>query len=551
MLIKRETICMVVTAISSIVILTVLGLDGRFFAQEVKPADKYFILNSSLMKDSHKINPQNRRILRKSIAEFGAVPNDAVDDTSAIQKTIDEVARAGGGIVDIPKGVYLVSINRKARHSPAIVLHSNIILQGEGASQSIIKVADKQGNYETIFGAESLSTPIKNLGIYDLGIDGNGSKNPVRGELDLQAVDLFRYAVRIFVGEHIKIERNRFFNQTCVNTITVNGDTVKDVIISNNTFDSIGGGKADYDHSTIYAHGSQITITNNRFFSRSGSGTKGARAALDIHGSNHTITGNKIVGYLYGIHATGVNIPQGSSRQLYANNLIKGVSSGIILWSNYSGNHREGSALSNVVVRGNQITIDVEGWKGFFDEEPRSGIVFEPSLDAPIQNLSIINNRIRFTAGAKSSRRSDYFSGGITLWEHQYSRVPVIGMKILNNTIMNTPGPGMYFNSRLEDVQIMGNTIMNTGQSQYKFEDIYRSAILISDEISKVQIDANTFADSKSTMKFGIVMLSKCLQDCAATRNQTQIKSRTKFNFFFQPSDARNSQWVIDTINGR
>jgi hypothetical protein len=78
------------------------------------------------------------RLLGLDVRDFGAVPNDNIDDTSAIQAAIDSLPRSSGvptgaapagGIVLLPAGVF--DINRSIR------LHSGVTLRGSGVNTVI------------------------------------------------------------------------------------------------------------------------------------------------------------------------------------------------------------------------------------------------------------------------------------------------------------------------------------------------------------------------------------------------------------------------------
>ncbi len=66
-----------------------------------------------------------------NVADFGAIPNDGIDDSLAIQLAIDEASNNGGGIVFIPKGMYRIKGGTK-EHTLTIK-SSNITLKGEAA----------------------------------------------------------------------------------------------------------------------------------------------------------------------------------------------------------------------------------------------------------------------------------------------------------------------------------------------------------------------------------------------------------------------------------
>ncbi len=66
--------------------------------------------------------------------KFGALADDDLDDTAAIQAAIESAGEAGGGIVFLPKGRYIVHGTAKA---PFLRIRSNhVILRGQGDSAS-------------------------------------------------------------------------------------------------------------------------------------------------------------------------------------------------------------------------------------------------------------------------------------------------------------------------------------------------------------------------------------------------------------------------------
>jgi Pectate lyase superfamily protein len=173
-----------------------------------------------------------------SVKDFGAIGNGIADDTTAIQKAIDTVEKSGGGVVFFSSGTYKVTINPST--SQAITIRSKLTLRGSGHKKSIIKLGDRQGNYNSILAGETYGSDLSDFAIYDIAIDGNSINNPVKVESDVEGNDKFRYALRIFVGKMVQIERCRFTNQNNVNTITVNGeDSISDITIKDNIFEMI------------------------------------------------------------------------------------------------------------------------------------------------------------------------------------------------------------------------------------------------------------------------------------------------------------------------
>jgi len=164
------------------------------------------------MTDMHSLFPANgpvskdalRRHLPGPVANvqgFGAKGDGVADDTPAIQAAIDEIGRAGGGIVYLPAGNYRiqpqasVAVDRLRAHA----LHvgwDNVTLRGDGAALTNLLFrtlggGDPTTQYELsrwyeddprravwrgsalfIVGGETAQTARRNITIEDLAIDG-------------------------------------------------------------------------------------------------------------------------------------------------------------------------------------------------------------------------------------------------------------------------------------------------------------------------------------------------------------------------------------------
>ena len=67
-----------------------------------------------------------------NVLDFGATPNDSIDDTDAINKTIETAGKNHGGIVMFPRGTFLVN-SLPSKTNIVRINHSNIILRGSGS----------------------------------------------------------------------------------------------------------------------------------------------------------------------------------------------------------------------------------------------------------------------------------------------------------------------------------------------------------------------------------------------------------------------------------
>lgn len=71
-------------------------------------------------------------MVKTSITNYGAVANDSIDDTKALQDAIDYVSSLGGGAVEIPVGKFLLGEGSSISH---VKIPSNVVIRGEGNTE--------------------------------------------------------------------------------------------------------------------------------------------------------------------------------------------------------------------------------------------------------------------------------------------------------------------------------------------------------------------------------------------------------------------------------
>ena len=82
------------------------------------------------------IAPVNTTIFK--VADYGAKPGDALDDTDAIQRAINAAGAASGGIVQFEPGTYLLNSGQTSKR--LIVSASNVVLRGATQGQTHFKM---------------------------------------------------------------------------------------------------------------------------------------------------------------------------------------------------------------------------------------------------------------------------------------------------------------------------------------------------------------------------------------------------------------------------
>ena len=104
-----------------------------------------------------------------NITQFGAVPDGVTLNTKAINETISACARQGGGVVLVPKGLWLTG---------PIVLKSNVNLHIDRAA--IVQFTSDKDQYPIIAGnweghpAARCQSPISGTGLVNIAITGGG-----------------------------------------------------------------------------------------------------------------------------------------------------------------------------------------------------------------------------------------------------------------------------------------------------------------------------------------------------------------------------------------
>jgi Pectate lyase superfamily protein len=498
--------------------------------------------------------PAAPRIPNRSVnvKDFGAIPNDGKDDTKAIQKAIDALEVSGGSVLFAP-GRFDVLIQRNGPRLLALKLHSKLRLAAlDSIKGSSIRLANAQGNYESIMATADFPVPLEDFVLQNLRIDANGENNPVKPKSATDFSDtndfansLPRHALRVFLGARIQVNHCAFSGSITPNTITLNGgnqDLVRDAEILNSSF-KVGGGAVDFDHSTIYTTGPRMRIIGNTFSSQNGPGTRGARTAIEIHGDDQTVIGNRISGFSAGINVTGY--ASHSRRQVYARNRIDGANIGFLIWSGYdlasSADKQAGvPMLEDVLIDGNDVKISSDDWikSGLVSlDGGSSGVALWPNNDAKIRGLRITNNRIEFVRASTKTYQHDHLSNGVTLWNYEIANLELNAVTINGNRIINAPGAGIWATAFVvgeSQNSISNNLIENPARSlelRYPEAEAARSGIAVgalteSKQNMTVQtknllIEGNTIrVTAKPDIAFGVNVASSCLGNCVVGANK-------------------------------
>jgi len=495
-----------------------------------------------------------------SVKDFGAKGDGKTDDRLAIQATIEAVNKAGGGIVNFPEGIYIVTAPNKGQWQAQLKLCNNLKLQGKGMYKSVIKIADNQDSYDVILSGDSIS----GFSMIDLGIDANGATNPVVSKTDNVKSPWLHALVYLSYAKDIAIQRCHFTNFSGVWAI-YGLYRAENMLIDACLFDNIGGYTLnDWDHSCIRIDGyGPIVVSNNTLTSRFGSGTTGARTAIELHGSNIKFNNNHISGFRYGINVCSggddkslrasaqeiygseikSDIP--SVHQYYMDNTFVNVGSGFCIWG------IDSRKFDDLVFERNDITIDVTGWKKFWPDFGGIEIVSYSDQEPPemIENLRIVDNHITYINSEGGTNRSfgmKFDFGVFNPKDNKWSVNPNGKMKnavISRNIISGAYWTGMYFNCVASNLEISDNIIIDPAKGTGTGDREWQCAIKLTNSIENVRILDNAFYIHTKPLVSAIYDTAANQGKCVYLNNRISGERATGIPIYFSAPGRKGEEW--------
>lgn len=463
------------------------------------------------------------------MASFGAVPDDGVDDTAAIQRALVAVSAAGGGTLLFSQGRYDISINPALRR--ALTIYPRIRMLAREGAPATLRLADGQIVYESVMAPATYPTRLDDVEFIGLTFDANGLNNPVRNKEETNgdapgqtANPSLRYFIRSFAGSRARIANAIFTNADVGNSVSFNGTAITDVVIENSKFLNVGGALIDHDHSSIYFDGKRLRISGNEFRGRNGAGTLGARTAIETHGDDIEVRGNVVDGFLQGANIVGRQ--SDPSRQVFSGNTFTNVAAGLNLWPLADG--PSGAAFVALTLRDNDIRINADVWwrSPAMVVNQVAGILFEADVaKARLDRLDILDNRIVFDTFSGERSDADRTSVGIGIRGVE-GQLAVSNLYILRNSVRNAIGP-CILNSAivgpLPSSQIVDNILTDCARSPNLVGagDLLRTGIVTGGVTSQIVIARNTVRSTGvvPVMLTGILVGSNCLTNCVVSAN--------------------------------
>lgn len=349
--------------------------------------------------------------------DYGANPDDNIDDTSAIQAALDAARDAGGGHVYLAAGTYIISSDERASKG-GIRIHSNTELSGDGIGETILKVSDSQDS--KISGV--IRTPVnevtENVIIRDLTIDGN--RENVTAEID--GIQTGVLPGKSESDNNILIERVEIHD---VSRIAFNPHeqttnlTIRDSIAHHNSWD---GFIADFTSNAVYenniahsndrhgfnvvTHSHDTVLRDNVSYNngeqgivvQKGSGSQSIDGWEDMLNFNILLENNEV----YGNGKNGILLKQTTNSQVIGNNVYDNGADAIQL---------EGA--NNIIIDGNILRS--ENYAVYM--KPYSG-----SLGGPgdthhnwVLNNDIISGDLAFKESGDTTQSNVYANNGVAV----------------------------------------------------------------------------------------------------------------------------------------
>jgi polygalacturonase len=395
-----------------------------------------------------------------SVKDFGAVGDGVTDDTAAIQAAIDSVNSAGGGVVSVPQGTYMINalsrINMKENINLFIARGAELkAITNNYQVYSVVRATNV--NNWSITGSGKLTgertTHTGTLGEGGECITVFGCENFIIDGLTIQD----GWGDGIYIGGNVTVNQSRSFTiQNCYlnnnrrNNISVTAG--RDFSIINNRITNANGTapEAGIDLEPNPSDAWDVedcTISNNVIWANLGSGIT---CSAIYHGN--TIISNNVV------HGNGINGIASFNSQapvIITDNLcfenagygirLSGASSFDQFNSSINGNTSHNNGEDGITIRSNIQACSVTG--NIVYENDKNGISLDRDLGGTMFGIQVANNyvhsnsqdandtydNIRLVTGASTTILQNN-----RLWKGLKTNKPKYGINIADSNCDNT-----------------------------------------------------------------------------------------------------------------
>lgn len=389
---------------------------------------------------------------------YGAIPDDGIDDAAAIQLAANASHAAGGGIVFIPPGEFLLNSSQYDGLNGSVLIRAwpNVTFQGAGKYLTKLKVGDSyRQNYRGLCPILSVSEDglVANWSIRDMTIDFNGENNKLEeGWSESDWCSIGGYPVSNVTFENLLLTGCPGLNviniystniiATCNNALVRNVE----IVLSGNEIES--GMLSDF--SAIYSCVSNTTIENCYIHASEDFLVENA-CAIEIHSPDSIVRDNVIRNYRNGVYITSDGANEEIRNMRVINNNFRTAYHGVSVWlgdQNFTDIH---ISRNNIDMIPDATMLYSMGISHCFEAGTRTSGSFTNELE-------IDGNIITFPSPYDNDRSWALPIGIASAYAND--------SMIKNNVIRNGLIAGIW--SKLYDnatIAASGNTITNCGMS--------------------------------------------------------------------------------------
>lgn len=162
-----------------------------------------------------------------NVIDFGAIPDDDIEDTDAIQKAIDSIGVNGGGILEFPKGRFLVNMD-STNLGNIQINYSNIVIRGAGQDSSGTIIYNGSSTHSHNEKSPWLSQFVFHTGLNLFGTDSFYSVEE-EPSYSLLTKDLKKGEDVLFLEKTTRLKAGSFLMIAMKNT-TKDGDLMKELM---------------------------------------------------------------------------------------------------------------------------------------------------------------------------------------------------------------------------------------------------------------------------------------------------------------------------------
>jgi hypothetical protein len=432
------------------------------------------------------------------VRALGARGDGVADDTRGLQAALDAARMAGGGVVYVPAGTYLVAPPGAAGGRAtleSLTIGSNTWLRGDGPA-TVLKVKAGAGSYRSLLSNHPTPASLaENVVISDLRFDQSCATSA--GDIRPRPEDRNHHAIYLsWAAKNVTIERVTFDPICGVSTVVLNAPSAQNLVVRDNHFRFMRGPSSEptgyYDNTAVYLNGQGTLVSGNLFESTA---ADGARGAIELHGARGVAANNVTHWYHSCVRAVGTSgsevPPRLQNGFTIDGNTCADAKDAINLWS-ITGHH-----LRGVTITGNTISLaEVEHLRHTKDLKYFQGISFawdavSGQLDGDISDVVIEGNVITAQPSQGVWGASAYSTGGIVLTNAgNISNVLVRG-----NVLREVPTKAIHVESKgrgtmARNVRIEGNAIIDPGHDMAAGD--HRAGIVLAGKLQDVEVAHNT-----------------------------------------------------------